>query len=249
MAGSIITKTDYVSLQFPLKGLYPGVFESVEETEKVFDQVQTLAAFLDKTYVARHCKTPAASFMITDDFEKFMTSNTRALYGRQMWQGILFGVAVSFLVILLTSWSFMLSVFATFAVCTALVSVLGVISLLGWDVGIVESTLITVTAGFSVDYVVHLVTVYAHEHQDATSKDEDWGERLTAVVVQVGPSVFHAMTTSVLGALPLLTCVMLLLYKLGLFLVLVVGFSFLASHTVFLPLAVTWDQVQYNQKR
>eukprot|EP00961_Rhodomonas_salina_P130408 1755354-Rhodomonas_salina.1 len=67
--GSITTTTNYVSLQFPLKGLYPGVFESVEETEKVFDQVQTLAAFLDKTYVARHCKTPAASFMITDDFE------------------------------------------------------------------------------------------------------------------------------------------------------------------------------------
>ena len=46
--------------------------------------------------------------------------------------------------------------FACLTIMSVLISVVGTMVMMGWELGSIESTLIGIIAGFSVDYVVHL---------------------------------------------------------------------------------------------
>lgn len=53
---------------------------------------------------------------------------------------------------------------ASLNICCVLVSVIGFTTMLGWELGTIQSILISILAGFSVDYVVHLAHAYCHAH-------------------------------------------------------------------------------------
>merc|ERR1712072_684 len=98
-----------------------------------------------------------------------------------------------------------------------------------------EAVLISILAGFSVDYVVHLAHAYVQNHQ-APNNDE----RVRAAFKEMGVSVFSGMFTSVVAAIPLFFCTITFFSKFGTFLCLTITFSWINANFCFMSLVATF---------
>lgn len=116
---------------------------------------------------------------------------------------------------------------ATLTIACVLVSVAGTMVLIGWKLGSIEAILISIVAGFSVDYVVHL----SHAYVQASGSTE---KRITAAFGEMGISVLNGMVTSVGASIPLFLCQLTFFRKFGTFLCLTIAFSWLFANFVFM---------------
>merc|ERR1712164_77576 len=116
---------------------------------------------------------------------------------------------------------------ASLIIASVLVSVVGTMVILGWELGSIESILIAVIAGFSVDYVVHL----AHSYESA---DGDADGRVRAAFGDMGISVLNGMITSVAASIPLFFCQLTFFAKFGTFLCLAIAFSWIFANFGFM---------------
>jgi len=117
---------------------------------------------------------------------------------------------------------------------------------LGWELGTIESICLTILAGFSVDYVVHL----AHSFVQAEKKERL--DKVRSALDEIGVSVLGGMLTSASAAVALMICQLQFFHKFGVFLMLTVSISwiwanvgFMASMALFGPDVSTpsWLQV------
>jgi predicted RND superfamily exporter protein len=99
--------------------------------------------------------------------------------------------------------------------------------MIGWTLGSIESILIALLAGFSVDYVVHL----AHAYEIAKG---DTYARLTKAFSDMGISVLNGMITSVAASIPLFFCQLQFFSKFGTFLCLTIAFSWIFANFGFM---------------
>ena len=100
-------------------------------------------------------------------------------------------------------------------------AVIGLTTMVGWKLGTVEAILISILAGFSVDYVVHLAHAYSHNYGTRE-------ERIVETFSEMGSPVFSGMCTSVLASLPLFACNLQFFAKFGTFLCLTIAFSWVS---------------------
>merc|ERR1712119_185217 len=115
------------------------------------------------------------------------------------------------------------------SITCVLLSVVGTMVILGWTLGSIESTLIGIIAGFSVDYVVHL----AHAYEIASG---DTNERIVEAFSDLGISVFNGMVTSVAASIPLFFCQLQFFAKFGTFLCLTIAFSWIFANFGFMSI-------------
>ena len=170
--------------------------------------------------------------IMTDLDQKFVFMNNQRIYKESTVSGSLIGVAIAFIVLLVSTRKFHISVFATMCICSVLVSVIGSITLLGWTLGTNEAILISILAGFSVDYVVHLAHAYVHASGGTTKRiKESFGD--------MGISVFSGMLTSVVASIPLFMCTLTFFAKFGTFLCLTIVFSWTFANIGFMSLLAT----------
>merc|ERR1711959_348442 len=121
-----------------------------------------------------------------------------------------------------------------------LASVMGIMYGLGWELGTIESICLTILAGFSVDYVVHLAHAYVHVEKEEEPSFR--AERVKNALQSIGISVLYGMLTSASAAIALLLCQLQFFAKFGVFLLLTVSgswvwanFGFLAAMALFGP--------------
>merc|ERR1712003_172297 len=167
--------------------------------------------------------------IMTDLDNKFVFMNNQVLYVQSAVQNSILGVAIAFVVLLISTRVFHIAFFASLSITAVLVSVLGMMVMLGWNLGSIESTLIGIIAGFSVDYVVHL----AHAYEIAQG---DTYARVTEAFGDLGISVFNGMITSVVASIPLFFCQLQFFKKFGTFLCMVIAFSWLFANFAFMSL-------------
>merc|ERR1712017_19528 len=105
---------------------------------------------------------------------------------------------------------------------------------------------LTILAGFSVDYVVHLAHAFVHAEQKERS------DKVRSALDEIGVSVLAGMVTSASAAVALMVCQLQFFHKFGVFLMLTVSISwiwanigFMASMALFGPDVTTpsWLQV------
>ena len=115
--------------------------------------------------------------------------------------------------------------------------VLGTASLLGWELGMIESVSITVLVGLSVDYVVHFAVHYNHVKVGSGSNTTtERQRRVHEVIADMGPTVLGGAATS-MGAAMILLCTWLqIFYKFGIFFLFTILFSYFWAMFFFLPL-------------
>ena len=146
--------------------------------------------------------------VMTDLDQKFIFMNNQNIYRTSAVSGSMLGVAIAFIVLLVSTRKLHIALFATISIFSVLVAVIGSVTMMGWTLGTNEAILISILAGFSVDYVVHLAHAYVHAEGDTN-------ERIIEAFGDMGISVFSGMLTSVVASIPLFMCTLIFFAKFG----------------------------------
>merc|ERR1712003_224731 len=165
--------------------------------------------------------------IMTDLDQKFIFMNNQRIYVRSAISSAAVGLVIAFTVLLISTRVFHIALLATISIMGVLISVVACLVLAGWDLGTTESILISIIAGFSVDYVVHL----AHAYKVASGSTQN---RIQTAFGTMGISVLNGMITSVGASIPLFFCEIQFFLKFGTFLFLTIGFSWLFANFGFM---------------
>jgi len=222
------SKMKYAAVSVESSELTPFSVRSEQETRREYEQFIAVGQEVNQV-VSQYC---SGNVIVTDLNEKFVFMNNQSIYVQTALQSSILGVVIAFVVLLVSTRVFHIAFFASLSICSVLVSVVGTMVMLGWSLGSIESILIGIIAGFSVDYVVHL----AHAYEIA---EGDTYERVEEAFADLGISVFNGMVTSVAASIPLFFCQLQFFAKFGTFLCLTIAFSWLFANFVFMSVLAT----------
>merc|ERR1712054_223002 len=164
--------------------------------------------------------------------------NTQALYVSSAISGAALGVGLAFVVLLFATQHLRVAVFATLTILCTLLSVSGCMAMFGWTLGTIEAILISITAGFSVDYVVHLAHAMV---QKDNGHGPDAGEKsVREAFSEMGVLVLSGMTTSIGASIFLFACQVQFFAKFGAFLCITIAFSWIYADFFFPALVATF---------
>ena len=180
--------------------------------------------------------------LMTDLDQKFIFMNNQEIYRTSAVSGSMVGVLIAFVVLLISTRKFHIALFAAISIFSVLVSVIGSTTMMGWTLGTNEAILISILAGFSVDYVVHL----AHAHVHAIGDTET---RIKEAFGDMGISVFSGMLTSVVASIPLFLCTLTFFAKFGTFLCFTILFSWIFANFGFMSLLAMFKIPIKNNKK
>jgi len=192
---------------------------------KEYDMMIKISEGFDATMEER-CGTKA---IMTDLGGKFVFMNNQHIYVRSAVVSSVIGLGIAFVVLFISTRLFHIAMLATLSISCVLVSVTGIMVMLGWKLGSIEAILISIVAGFSVDYVVHL----AHSYERV---DGETDTRITKAFGEMGISVMNGMVTSVGASLPLFFCQLQFFKKFGTFLCVIIAFSWLFANFAFMAI-------------
>jgi len=215
----------YASISTESNVLDPFGVDGEALTRGEYDQFVDIAKEQEKI-ISKSC---GGAVIMTDLDGKFVFMNNQSIYVQSAIQSAVLGVAIAFGVLLISTRVFHLALFASISIMSVLASVVGTMVMLGWTLGSIESTLIGIIAGFSVDYVVHL----AHAYEIANGNTYD---RITEAFSDLGISVFNGMITSVAASIPLFFCQLQFFAKFGTFLCLTIAYSWIFANFGFMTL-------------
>uniref|UniRef100_A0A7M5XG14 SSD domain-containing protein n=1 Tax=Clytia hemisphaerica TaxID=252671 RepID=A0A7M5XG14_9CNID len=142
-------------------------------------------------------------------------------------QGIIIGLCVAFPVLVITTLNWVVGVFAIVTIALITISVIGLIPMLGWKLGVLESLNLTLVVGLSVDYVVHLADGYVR-----CTKFSRAG-RTRYMLGHVGVSVLAGAATTLGASSFMLGSKILFFYQFGIFIFCTIGFSIVYALLVF----------------
>ena len=138
---------------------------------------------------------------------------------------------VAFLVLLLATGSFRISVFAIATIAFVVSSLLGfVAAFLGWELGTGEAIAATIVIGLSVDYTVHL----GHMYVEAELRSREG--KLTTAATNMGVTVVAGGVTTLGSAVFMYACQLSFFSKMATLIGGTIGLSVLYSLFFFMPL-------------
>jgi len=223
------TSVRYAGISIESNVLDPNNVLPEDEVRIIYETFMDFAKELDKT-VEDACGTKT---IMTDLDQKFVFMNNQRVYRTSALSSSMIGVAFSFIVIFASTRRLHLSLFAALSILCVLVSVIGTTTMLGWTLGTTEAVLISILAGFSVDYVIHLAHAYNHAQGDVE-------ERIRITYGNMGVSVFSGMLTSVIASIPLFFCTVTFFTRFGTFLCLTIVLSWIFANFGFMCLLATF---------
>ena len=104
--------------------------------------------------------------------------------------GVSISAICAFVILLIATRNVLISLYAIVTVIFIVMSVVAVMVLRGWQLGVSESIAMVIIIGFSVDYVVHLAAHYVHAQVPSRY------DRAHDSISSMGVSIFSgAMTT------------------------------------------------------
>ncbi|KAI0215660.1 hypothetical protein LSAT2_032285 [Lamellibrachia satsuma] len=142
--------------------------------------------------------------------------------------GCVIGLALALPIIVIATHNVYVGLLATLTLVFVTVSVVAVIPLAGWKLGILESMNLILVVGLAVDYVVHLAQSYAHSPYHGRL------ERTRHALEQVGFSMMSGACTTLGASAFLLFCDFVYFRQFGLILFATIGFSFIYAIGLFM---------------
>eukprot|EP01083_Nonionella_stella_P069779 186219_1 len=173
---------------------------------------------------ARYCAMYHASWQWADFAVK------RAFISSAI-QGVLIAMPLAFVILLISTRNWIISVFAVFDIIGIMLCELGLMAVLDWEFGISEAISTVMIIGFSVDYVVHLANAYLEAH-DANTR----AERLRFALLTMGISVVSGAITTFSAGFFLIFPVIVFFSKMGVLMMSTIAFSILFAMFFFTSL-------------
>merc|ERR1712224_587841 len=154
--------------------------------------------------------------------------HTQTVFVSSALTGMITGTVLAFVVVLFATRQILVAFASVLTILGVLVSVLGSMVALGWELGTIESICLTILAGFSVDYVVHLAHAYVH------AEKKERADKVHSALDEIGVSVLGGMLTSASAAVALMLCQLQFFHKFGVFLILTVSMSWIWANVAFM---------------
>ncbi|CDW73800.1 resistance-nodulation-cell division superfamily [Stylonychia lemnae] len=154
---------------------------------------------------------------------------TEKAFFQNAFQGLLISLAFAFVVIIVATQNIIVTLLAVITISCVLSSVIGMIQLIGWKIGISESLAMDFFVGFSVDYIVHVAMAYSECREITTRRD-----KMNHAFSNIGLAVFSGAITTIISAIFLLFTSIFVLKKFGLLIIITILLSIFYSLT-FLP--------------
>ncbi|XP_002940542.3 protein dispatched homolog 2 isoform X1 [Xenopus tropicalis] len=126
-----------------------------------------------------------------------------------------FSIAISFVVLLLTTWNVFLSLFAVAAIGGSVMVTTGLLVLLEWQLNVIESLLISAAVGLSVDFTTnYCISYHLCPHQDRLS-------RVAFSLKQMSCATAMGASTMFSAGIIMLPATVLAYRKLGIFIIMI----------------------------
>ncbi|XP_052768967.1 protein dispatched homolog 1-like isoform X1 [Mya arenaria] len=138
---------------------------------------------------------------------------------------VAFGISilVATLVTFFTSLNVLLTLYAMVTITFIMMTTTACLVLLDWELNVLESVIITVSVGLSIDFTLHYGVAYR------LAPDLDRKNRAYCSLVRVGSVICMAALTTFLAGLCMVPSVTLVYQKFGIFLMLVISISWVYS--------------------
>jgi len=226
-------KVDQV--RFMTVGVESTLRENAQDThDRLEAQYNLFEGWLDK--LNRQAPQSANGAFHVAANSMWVWMHTQTVFVSSAVAGMITGAALAFVVVLLATQQILVAFASVFTIVGILTSVLGSMVALGWELGTIESICLTILAGFSVDYVVHLAHAFVH------AEKKERLDKVRSALDEIGVSVLGGMLTSASAAVALMMCQLQFFHKFGVFLMLTVSISwiwanvgFMASMSLFGP--------------
>ncbi|KAJ3449434.1 sterol-sensing domain [Anaeramoeba flamelloides] len=140
---------------------------------------------------------------------------------------IFISLAISYLIIVVSTDNIFTSFYAIFAIMGVVVSIIGMMVLLGWQLGTIESICLTIIVGISVDYIVHFCHAYNIADEDNRYK------KMRLASTHLGISVVSAAITTLSSAFVLFFTIVLFFSRFGVYIWMTIASSVLWSFVFF----------------
>ena len=134
-------------------------------------------------------------------------------------QGIIIGLSLALPVLIFTTCNWIIGLLAALTIALITNAVVGLIPLLGWKLGVMESLNLTLVVGLAVDYCVHLADGYVR------SKKVKRVDRVRDMLRTVGVSVLSGACTTLGASAFMLGSQIMFFFQFGIFMFCTIGFS------------------------
>lgn len=134
----------------------------------------------------------------TDSLFYFFTwSRTQSRFLPQAFISITLSLLLAFSLTCLATHNWMLSLITCGVISLVLLNVFGLLYIAGFQIGAIETTILTLVIGVSIDYQLHLVIGYSDGKLD--HKIDDREGRCKHALVTLGPSILAGAMTTILS--------------------------------------------------
>ena len=212
-----------------IKSTTPWNRPAREVAEAYAEWTALLAAFNDRLDETRAWyQTPMPRARLTGEMFVRMATETAAVEGVRLSIGISAAFAVGSIVVF--TGNVAVAILALVALVAVVATVLGIFTVAGWSLGIVEAVSITILVGLSCDFALHLAEAYGQ------SPFRGRAERGKDAVTRVGSPIVAAGTTTFAAVIPMLGCQIRILNKFGAIIPTCIVLSLFYSLHLFVPL-------------
>ncbi|EGD75300.1 hypothetical protein PTSG_06952 [Salpingoeca rosetta] len=153
--------------------------------------------------------------------------------------GIAASLSLAFVIIIVMTRDITLSVMSIISIGGVVVSLIALMVMLGWTLGLIESVCLTILVGLSVDYVIHLANAYRESHEVTRFS------RVRDALVMMGISVLSASITTFLAGFVLFFGYITFFFKFGVFIALTIFFAAIWAFGFFMSLAAIAGNKEY----
>ncbi|CAH1783052.1 unnamed protein product, partial [Owenia fusiformis] len=210
-----------------------GLFDSSNNVPVYFMMVQTIQPFVPAFAETNNLFNKVNGFVenevksapkglnegwVGGSFDFYSLQRSIA-YGTYTTMGI--AIAVAFIVMLLTSLNIFITVYAIVTITFGIAATVGVLVLLGWELNILESAIISLAVGFSIDFTIHYGVAYRLSHEAKRIS------KVTDSFHMIGSAVAMAAFTTFIAGAAIMPARILGYQRLGVFLMLVMTFSWI----------------------
>lgn len=146
--------------------------------------------------------------------------------------GLSLGVAA--LVLLLTTWNFLITLFAILSISGTVFVTVGSLVFIGWEMNILESTIMSLAVGLSVDFTIHYGVAY---------RIAPTGDRVSMSVhamKQLTAAISTAALSTLMAGVCMLPATVLSYQQIGVFLALIMGVSWAYGTFFFMSLCMVF---------
>eukprot|EP01045_Picozoa_sp_COSAG04_P016151 COSAG04_NODE_1326_length_7211_cov_1.774606_3_plen_695_part_00 len=139
----------YMTIRFPVQ-LKEGTFYTVPELSVPYDAID---GYVNSLTVPASAGGVLPTHRTTSSYWVFM--HTQSIYITYAVLGIFCAIGLAYVVLVVATNNLIVASAAVLTIFAVVACVLGIMVLMGWQLGMTESICLTILAGFCVDYIVH----------------------------------------------------------------------------------------------